>query len=72
MEDQATKVSVEEQMQLTTIQTLQNDLNSGSSSHLYSFFSLLNRLKFCLFPLYVHFLLIFAFMRLCVLLLLEC
>lgn len=32
VEDQAAKVSVEEQMQLTTIQTLENDLNSGSSS----------------------------------------
>lgn len=31
VEDQATKVSVEEQMQLTTIQTLQNDLNSAIS-----------------------------------------
>lgn len=32
VEDQAAKVSVEEQMQLTTIQTLESDLNSGSSS----------------------------------------
>nr|XP_011457805.1 PREDICTED: uncharacterized protein LOC101299248 isoform X4 [Fragaria vesca subsp. vesca] len=31
VEDQATKVSVEEQMQLTTIQTLENDLNSAIS-----------------------------------------
>ncbi|CAN6686740.1 unnamed protein product [Malus baccata var. baccata] len=30
-EDQAAKVSVEEQMQLTTIQTLENDLNSAVS-----------------------------------------
>ncbi|CAN6555818.1 unnamed protein product [Malus baccata var. baccata] len=31
-EDQAAKVSVEEQMQLTTIQTLENDLNSVSET----------------------------------------
>ncbi|CAN6543441.1 unnamed protein product [Malus baccata var. baccata] len=31
VEDQAAKVSVEEQMQLTTIQTLENDLNSAIS-----------------------------------------
>lgn len=29
VEDQATKNSVEEQMQLTTVQTLEGDLNSG-------------------------------------------
>jgi hypothetical protein len=29
VEDQAAKIFVEEQMQLTTIQTMENDLNSG-------------------------------------------
>jgi hypothetical protein len=29
VEDQAAKISVEEQMQLTTIQTMEKDLNSG-------------------------------------------
>lgn len=32
MEDHAAKVSVEEQMQITTIGTLQKDLDHGSSS----------------------------------------
>lgn len=32
MEDHAAKVSVEEQMQITTIDTLQKDLDHGSSS----------------------------------------
>ncbi|KAE8022219.1 hypothetical protein FH972_008039 [Carpinus fangiana] len=31
VEDQAAKISVEEQMQLTTIQTMENDLNSAKS-----------------------------------------
>lgn len=31
MEDHAAKVSVEEQMQITTIDTLQKDLDHGSS-----------------------------------------
>lgn len=42
VEDQAAKISVEEQMQITTIQTLQKDLDSGFSTlflffHMYIF-----------------------------------
>ncbi|KAF7849488.1 hypothetical protein BT93_L0730 [Corymbia citriodora subsp. variegata] len=32
VEDQAAKISVEEQMQITTIQSLESDLTSGSVS----------------------------------------
>lgn len=42
VEDQAAKVSVEEQMQITTIQSLENDLVSGSPL---SFFGLSFTLK---------------------------
>lgn len=38
MEDQATKISVEEQTQLTTIQTFESDLTSGFLSIMFTIY----------------------------------
>lgn len=41
VEDQAVKLSVEEQMQITTIQTMEKDVDSGAVSYLPSLLLLL-------------------------------